>query len=773
MGTHRNLSAAALVIAALLTPSLTVTHAQESNKDRINRQVALIAARTAAAQAVQEIENAKQSNADTTVRLSAEMSAKIADHRTVEQSKPAARGFVAESAERSFRERIRTICQKNGLAEADLRKAMPDLDASFTKALDRHLAGVFADQYQAARRVAVAKQREGIDVRIPLPKQAEIDAKLGQWDRHRTGLIDSLVRDAIPAGIVLFAENHDHTRSLATKIVDQIDLEYRNQLKVVDEWSSDSTVPKRNLTSKSIESLIAAKLQQHVAKSDRQGVPSYGLFQTVTNAAVEKARELEAKRLDAYISQAAVSVKPEAVGVMIKADPAAHRTLAASREKLADQMLEPALNEIVRNYVRSSDGESRQQLENYFDRLVREDNRRRMVAQRLTQKLDVLLPSVRKPIAQAQKAQHFRTLEAWKPTEEQNIQGDSDPSGGPANYSAALALLGMSQPPQTTLLQETEELVVADVRQRLALGVQALRRQRAIVEEMEKTHARKLEQDVRSGRAKGELIAEWQTEFKSRWGKETASSQFPIFKQTTGNIEKAVSKHYDDIKKRADDERIAAAPRGSNSSQTGANKKVKSRETESVQEHREVASQNTAAGGVSGTIPGGAPVGTFPGGNSGPGSGGGPGGDGTGDGSDEKKDGKDGEGDRAAGDGKADMLLVLQDATKGMCTATLERGGSLRVQFQPAAIKPTVTDIAAGVTPLLQSLLAAKAAETPKANGKTSELVLRFHLKVRSEAVRHLLGIELRQNLENTVAQWNSKQSPGARAIRFAWSDGN
>src|SRR5207302_2058096 len=140
---------------------------------------------------------------------------------------------------------------------------------------------VFNEQYESGRRTAVAKQAKEINLKVRFPRQEEIDDKIANWANEKSRFVAGLVKEALPSGTVLFAENREILQTLASKIADQIDLEYRNQRQFVEENSSDGKVPANRVLASQIHAYVTAELTGFVKQMRRQGVPSYGVFKAV------------------------------------------------------------------------------------------------------------------------------------------------------------------------------------------------------------------------------------------------------------------------------------------------------------------------------------------------------------------------------------------------------------------------------------------------------------------------------------------------------------
>jgi hypothetical protein len=748
------------VAAGLLIWQFTTTARAQSSVDQqslLQRQLALVASSNAVRAAIKEVSAKTKADPAISASLSEEMYAKVSEHSELEPSRIAARRFVVDKLNQQLRATINTILEKHRLTAEEIRSVFPDQDEQTAKAIDQNLRSAFDLVYDSGRRAAVAEQAKEININFRLPPQEQVEDKVENWANERPRFVAGLVKEALPAGTVLFAENRDAQQKLASKIADQIDLEYRNQRQLVEENCSENKLPANLVLASQIQAHLTGRLAAYVKQTHRQGVPSYSVFKTVNSFAARKAEGVERQRFDVHLRDYKLPLAAADLKTVMLADPGAHHTLVSSSDAFADRLLESVTAAAINQYLTHA-GNVSPTAQGHLLAVAGQDGRRERLRNRLLTSLRETLPPLRKTIAEQQRDKHFPSLPQWWPTEDQLVksrQNSNQVNIQLLSFSEAQQLLGQKRV-DSPLLIEAENLIVAGVGERMTLGLTALGDQLRLVGEIDQQKGELLKKRILDGYSKESLEKEWKTELTNRW---PAKSRFPIFKFTIDELNKNISKHFNTVARRPSAPQI-----GSNRTDTQSqDSTLLASNNQSVTAQQPISSaaqSSSAPASRSGTGQG-----SGAGGGGDNGGGGGKSGQGAGD------DGEEGNGLSDQGSGEPDIVVLLSDIRANRCLAIIERGGRGNVEFVPSEIDSSVEKITQLIKPALEELLVKKSSKPEKDDKGQPIMHARLHLRVQSQSVSYVTGIRSRQALQEVISSWQRHPARGTVPVVLSWSD--
>ncbi len=697
----------------------------------------------------------------------------VAGHQKPDDSRKRCAGLVYQAAWHSF-----YLSLSNIVATAGDRSPLPistslvlnKIGPDWSNRVDRAIAQFTSNHVEAlfvhARKRAVAVQRQTIDSGVHYPSQTELDTQLTELAR-KSSTVDQLG----PAEFAnmgkwlegyaggsqqpVFDENQAFIQSQAIRLRDEIRRQYGVQIAVLKTNRRDAALRAAFITRAAIAAELKRQLDLRLVSEQQtlrigaaaEALPIYREFSVVQASRISDSARLEKQRLLTFVRGAMPAlVKPQDMRAQITNDLPAHHASGQSETNLTGHLAAVLKMPLAVRYSQKAAGTNAvavKQLPTYFDRrLTADGDIAADYAAIIKDRIHKLLPDVRASIAADQLRDWFPGLSLTNVLRETTIAKTKDRDNRIDSYQQARDVLGLDgrttlpRARQALLLEETMSNVVAITSALFARGNQAMEKQLALLRSMETNRLDQLQAEVTSGRSRRDISAEWTQALMGQWTAQT--NQLPVlypalFDRTRHELDKAVRQFYNTAKKES---AIARRTRH----QTPAHQDSKAPTPDVLPEQKPLPSQRQSEG-ISQPQPA-------------------------------KR--------RQPGD-HVDLFLVLDKTDTPQCQATLYSAATSQlaaVSFKPAEIDSSVKRIMAEFRPRLEAAFKTRYAQArTEYSGfflfrKRSLPELSLAVIIKSPAIRHMMTLRLREQLQDMAARWSAENYPDEPPLGLDWKVG-
>ncbi len=760
---------AALLLCTALTGQAA---AEDAVKNRAKWRLAIRAAAKRAQEAAAQLPDAQEAERIVLVEyLAGAMQTNMAAHAALaasrDKSRELARAWRRETAEsilQSAADEMRAYSPAP-VAVADIKNALgAEWPALIEARLDAFAEKTFPAVFAEARRRVVALAVLEADQQLQYPAMPELDGKLaalldGRPPADRLGeaeysrLQDWLESRAGAAASPMFEEVAKHVRDAGGRMRMEIQRQYEAQVETLD--AAATALPADVRRADAMARNLAAALDRAAAKLEpADGAPRYGVFNIVVRHRDAAAADLEASRFQAFLRErTAAMITSSDSAAAIQLDLAAHASLSNSLALLQTEYLRVLPPRIAEAYAAPAPADAP-----YFLELCGRDEARKELSNLVHDQLQVILPDLRRELAERQYAEHFAALDEPIPLNDACLAAILEQRGAPpAALEAALARMrqgvyaGLPDPAGLNLLDETAQKVLAAAAARIADGYWTATEQLNLLAALEKTRMERLRKDVKNNRPVSAITADWRKQLLADWRKtvkKTGSPYAGLLANTEQQLEKTVRQLYDSVSRDAESSAASASAAAAGQPDEGAAAAARALElrSESTQdkaagsESQKQAAANAGAGGMQEQA-----LGVFT-----------------------NKNLK-----------CPDGVLVLADTPDGGCEVALftAAGRAAGARFPANDVNAAADAIFAAMQPELRTIMSSSKSRWDAAGGfyifrRRPVQEFRLYLVVESGAVRHRTSLLLRRRIEEMLTQWSAAEGFGARPISLDWKVG-
>ncbi len=417
-------------------------------------------------------------------------------------------------------------------------------DQVLATALDTFEAKHFESLFEKVRSQAVALERQAVDQRISPPPFDTLDPLLitlagkpdgflsADWPKTvQARLRDDLKSYAGRSDVPVLEEVATYADGVANRMVDGIRQQYGRQLVMADRQFEDDRTRDVRMAA-ALEAAVLASLEAGLAELPAEDIttgvplPVYPAFATVKNHIRQKSGLIEAERFAGFLGKTPLlDIDAGELTQMIQSDPAAHRTVKASRDRLLSELAQSRRPVVAAAYAGKDTGAEAATA--HFSSLLEDKAQPATVFHaRLADELDALLPTVRGTLADAQYATAgFSTLDTLE-TLPDVLLNEVHETRGKEQKSLDAALLFLERGgisgaeggvvPEN-LLEEAESRVLARVNGLVSTASRTINGQLDLLRELESGKLEGLKADVAAGRQQKEIFKEWEQALQQRW----------------------------------------------------------------------------------------------------------------------------------------------------------------------------------------------------------------------------------------------------------------
>ncbi len=746
--------------------------AEDTVKDRAKWRLATRAAAKHAQEAAAQLPDARESERILLAEyLAGAMQTNIADHAALaasrDKSQELARAWRRASAEnilQSAADEMRPYSPAP-VTVADIKNALgAEWPALIETQTDAFIIKTFPAVFAEARHRAVALAVLEADRQLRYPAMPELDGKLaallaGRPPADRMGEAEYsklqawLESRAGAGGGPMFEEVAQHVRAGGGRMRMEIRRQYEAQAATLD--AAAAALPADIRRADAMTRDLAAALDRAAAKLEpADGAPRYGIFQIVANHRDAAAADLETRRFQAFLrARTPAMITANDTAAVIQSDLAAHATASNSLALLQTEYLRALPPKIAGAYAGPAPADAP-----YFLELCQQDEMRNTLANLVRDKLQAILPDVRRELAGRQYAEHFAALDEPIPLNDACLTAILEQRGAPPDsLDTALATMrqggyaGLPDPAGLHLLDETAQKVMAAAAARVAGGYWAATEQLNLLAALEKNRMERLRQDVKNNRPVGDIAADWRKQLLTDWRKTVKKTGTPyagLLANTERLLEKTVRQLYDSVSRDAESGAASASAAAAGQPDEGAVEKARALELRPESTHDmaagsespEPAAADAGAGGMQEQA-----LGVFT-----------------------NKNLK-----------CPDGVLVLADIPDGGCEVALytAAGRAAVARFPANDVNAAADAIFAAMQPELQKIISSSKSRWDAANGfyifrRRPAPEFRLYLVVESGAVRHRTSLLLRRRIEDMLGEWSAAEGFGVRPVSLDWKVG-
>ena len=732
---------------------LSLAHPDASGQDaraRARRQLALRAAATEAVETVQLLAEA-DADVDATLKsmLSDAMLRDVADYREADasrrQCRPEAERFKRDIISGKVAD-IVSRAQSHSPKEIGIDDLMATLGSDWAARRDAAVAEYLERGYEqiftAARRTAVALQREQLAQKVSYPEFDTLDEllsetlaargqpehPLGEDDFKSLGArLEGLIMDDLP----VFEEVEGTLRELNDSVVNHIAEEYGRQISIVDE--TPAYLDEVDITVERIVAVIGERLA-HGVRPKPGPPPAYDIFSVTRIYADEESQALESSLFAQFIADTdAIAVAPGAIEDIIADDLAGHYAHGQSADLLAEHFSGKFAPELASAYASAKNAElAAEKLSELSSQLTESASLAAAYEQRIRREIDALLPALRSELARRQVQERLpEVFQDWPPdtdVAEWLYERQSTSAADMDQLAELLALVGAEDVDIAAmeLIEESEKLALEEFNSRAAPAAAALAAQMRVVAEVERRMLPDLRQLIVEGVRLRQILRQWRDLWRELWPDKAEAAEFSqMMRLADSQLEKNVRQRYDSIKEEIELEREMVA-------KVDAGVAEPSEEADAVEESDiiEVVDQEDDTDDeqlVGETLPAGMSPGF---------------------------------GEMMEGlAGRADLIFRFSDGVDGRAVfefASPNIASGSRIEFDSTRVDHASDEISAAVNDLLVKVAGSKAEQQsgilriPFMTGRR-EPVLSIYVSVESRNLRHITIVGLRQSLRNDL----------------------
>jgi hypothetical protein len=660
---------------------------------------------------------------------------------------------------------------KNAVKQASTQSPLPITEKDITAKLGSNwnkqvtlVAGTFANNfidsiYKEARTDAVTRQRTKIEKNISYPAFKDLDAKLTEQTKKLSGKEKILnqksfnallpwVKLNITANTAVFDENQPAVKQLGNKVLKDIQAQYEQQIKTID----NSKVPATALLSNEINKYITEKLNKNITSiKTTSGNEPYPVFNAIKQYTTQQSEQLQNKHLKDFICRSGTISIANNAKKIIEEDPAAHRNPKTCRETFRQIYSKQQLPLIAEKYIKSAGRNKDMATVTAISNLIKNNpDINKTFQKQINTVLDKTLPPIRAAIAQEQFKTIFPALAEKTPFTEPMIEFIHDQqTTSIKNISMLIKLLATDSSYTTIphekndLLKETDTIAINTANELAEPLVLALDAQLQTLQKMEKENLEQLKKDIADKKTFNSIKKEWQNQLQQSWKKQ--STKYPeqaqtLFKRTEKELDKTVRQLYDTTKsEQIKQEQIEPTK----TAETSGGKKTTSYDSEKTEVPDPEQEQKKQ---------------------------------------EEKKEEEQTNDDKNSGiednltmfKGSADFVLRLSDTPDGRCRVIFgcpSEGTSLEAHFMPTDIESAADTIATAINEqfaeTLQSL-----AQSAQSRGlifwKKTTPRIRVLVLENSKETRHITSILLQKKIKEQIKTWSEKEN---LKFRLDWQE--
>ncbi len=631
-----------------------------------------------------------------------------------------------------------------------IAKLGPNWNKQITQAAQTFANDFIDPIYKNARTEAVAGQRTKIEKEVSYPAFKKLDSKLSEQTEKISGKEKILnqkslnallpwIKSSITADISVFDENQTEVKQLGQKVLDDINAQYNQQIKIID--NNKNKVPATALLSNEINKSLTEKLNSEISTiKSATGNTTYPAFTAVQQYSTQQSEQLQNKQLKDFINKPGTISIANNIEQIIKESPAAHRNPKTCKETFRQMYSKQQLPIIAKNYVIQAGRNKDTAIVTAINNLIKNNpDISKTFQQQIETELDKTVPVARAAIAAEQFKTTFPALAEKRPITEPMIEFLHDQQSTTIKNISMLTKMLATDPKYTTiphdksaLLKETDTLAINAANELAQPLILALGAQLQTLHKLEKENIEQLRKDIAEQKPFKAIQQEWQNQLQQRW--DAIRSEYPeqaqlLFARTEKELDKTVRQLYDATKaEQTEQEQIELTK----TAETSGGKKTTNYESEKTEipdpeEKKEKEPEEEESP------------------------------------NDDKNSGI--EENLTAFKGSADFVLRLSDAPDGRCRVIFgcpAEGTSLEAHFMPTEIEAAADTIATAINVQFAETLQ-NLAQNAQSRGLIFWKKTTPHIRVlvleNSKETRHITSILLQKKIKEQIKTWSEKEN--------------